>query len=147
MQVAQKATSRRISMEAPAVGRVSALNMYMTPPTESISVTEFEEFAFDRLRCALAPLHHQPRKCCLSARAPSAVLSTIDMARAKGTKGQQLTGVINKAIRDYMPNTPTGIKKDVYSHFILRLAYCRRCVASQAPAVHVGTSPPCPDTC
>ena len=31
--------------------RVSALSMYSTPPEEQLSLTEFEEFAFDRLRC------------------------------------------------------------------------------------------------
>ena len=30
--------------------RLSALNMYQTPPDERISLTEFEDFAFDRLR-------------------------------------------------------------------------------------------------
>ena len=34
--------------------RLSALSMYSTPPDEQISVTEFEDYAFDRLRCALA---------------------------------------------------------------------------------------------
>ena len=32
--------------------RLSALNMYSTPPEEQISLTEFEDFAFDRLRRA-----------------------------------------------------------------------------------------------
>lgn len=45
--------ARRISSEKPAAGRMSALSMYEIPPTEPISVSEFEEFAFDRLRCAL----------------------------------------------------------------------------------------------
>ena len=31
--------------------RLSALNMYSTPPEEQVSLTEFEDFAFDRLRC------------------------------------------------------------------------------------------------
>lgn len=45
--------ARRISSEKPAAGRMSALSMYEIPPTEPISVSEFEDFAFDRLRCAL----------------------------------------------------------------------------------------------
>jgi len=82
---------------------MAALNMYTIPPTEASTVNEFEEYAFDRLR----------------------LLSTIDMARSKGVKGVKMNEMIQKAIRDYMPNTPAGLKKDVYSHFILRLAYCR----------------------
>ena len=39
--------------------RLSALNMYSTPPMEQLSVTEFEEFAFDRLRRA-PRIHARP---------------------------------------------------------------------------------------
>jgi len=94
--------SRRVAHEKPA-GKVSALSMYAEPPTEKLTVTEFEEYAFDRLR----------------------LLSTIDIARAKGLKGQELERTIRKARDDFMPNTQYNLKKDVYSHFILRLAYCR----------------------
>ena len=48
MQV-QSSSTRRVSHE-PVAKQVSALNMYSEPPTERLSVTEFEEFAFDRLR-------------------------------------------------------------------------------------------------
>ena len=83
--------------------RISALSMYTTPPFEQVSLTEFEEFAFDRLR----------------------LLSTIDMARAKGQKGQPLADTISKALKQYMPLSKPGLRKDYFSHFILRLAYCR----------------------
>lgn len=83
--------------------RLSALNMYSTPPEEQVSLTEFEDFAFDRLR----------------------LLSTIDMARAKGMKGEQLADTIRKAQKQYMPLSQPGLRKDYFSHFILRLAYCR----------------------
>ncbi len=53
------------------------------------------------------------------------MLSTIDLARAKGLKGDQLTKLIRKARDDFVPLTPAGTVKDVYSHFILRIAYCR----------------------
>jgi len=83
--------------------RISALSMYTDPPDEQISVTEFEEYAFDRLR----------------------LLSTIEMNRAKGLKGEGLEKAIRKARDLYMPLSATGLRKDHYSHFILRLAYCR----------------------
>ena len=116
-------------------GRISALNMYTVPPTEALSVTEFEEFAFDRLRCAprsTLPANHCHLPVLTPRCAMPAVLSTIDMARAKGLKGEQLNKKMQQAIRDYMPNTPAGLRKDVYSHFILRLAYCRRWTAPAA---------------
>jgi len=47
--------SRRVTHEKPA-GKVSALSMYAEPPTEQLTVTEFEEFAFDRLRRAVPPV-------------------------------------------------------------------------------------------
>ena len=54
------------------------------------------------------------------------MLSTIDIARAKGLKGQQLESTIRKARDDFMPNTQQNLRKDMCSHFILRLAYSRR---------------------
>ena len=92
-----------MSAEPKAGARVSCLSMYSVPPTEKLSVTEFEEFAFDRLK----------------------LLNVIDMARAKGLKGTDLEKAIRKARDDGMPNTPAGARKDRFSHFILRLAYCR----------------------
>ena len=47
------------------------------------------------------------------------------MNRAKGLKGKQLDDCIRKARDTYMPLTPAGLVKDHFSHFILRLAYCR----------------------
>ena len=102
MQV-QKSTRQLATESAAPTVRKSALNMYAEAPESRVSLTEFEDFAFDRLR----------------------LLSTIDMARAKGLKGKQLDDAIRKARDAYMPLTQEGLRKDYYSHFILRLAYCR----------------------
>ena len=73
MQVA-----RRVAPEKPAAGRVSALSMYELPPAEPISVSEFEEFAYDRLRRAAAtPERHalttnHVDACCPPRRIPNA---------------------------------------------------------------------------
>eukprot|EP00965_Chrysotila_dentata_P158323 5230145-Pleurochrysis_carterae.AAC.3 len=170
--------SRRVALERGDGTRASALSMYANPPTEHLSVGEFEDFALDRLRCEPSPnvgsrfviafllkctsfgytcsqsygraglayrfchysLKHNVRLTLLrfygkafSCASPCfalyacfiAVLSMIDMARAKGLKGDALESVIRKARNELMPNTPVGARKDVYSHFILRLAYCR----------------------
>ena len=115
--------------------RLSALSMYPIPPTEKLTVTEFEDFAYDRLRRAWPGLESSaPRgpppspldACapCPSSR-PIAVLSSIDMAKAKGFKGKQMNDKIRDYRDKYMPLTPAGLRKDLYSHFILRLAYCQ----------------------
>lgn len=120
--------------------RLSALNMYSTPPMEQISLTEFEDFALDRLRCApKCPALAQPQfaftprlnmgwlhACANDGRGVCcSVLSTIDMARAKGMKGEQYAETIRKAVKQHMPLSQPGLRKDYFSHFILRLAYCR----------------------
>ena len=94
---------RKLSAEPKTGSKLSQLSFYSVPPTEKLSVTEFEEFAYDRLK----------------------LLNVIDMARAKGLKGPDLEKTIRKGRDDCMPNTPAGAKKDRFSHFILRLAYCR----------------------
>lgn len=49
---AMKVVKREIATEQSDAGkRLSALSMYSDPPDKQISITEFEEYAFDRLRC------------------------------------------------------------------------------------------------
>ena len=43
-------SSRQLATEQVTTMRKSALNMYSNPPEDRISLTEFEDYAFDRLR-------------------------------------------------------------------------------------------------
>ena len=50
MQVVKRTLAKEEDVGSRA--RISALNMYSTPPQEQISIIEFEDYAFDRLRRA-----------------------------------------------------------------------------------------------
>ncbi len=89
--------------------RYEVINFYQTPPSAELTLDEFELFALDRLM----------------------VLRKIEDARARGFKWGELRDRIAGALRQYMhmnslsTNVEAEIRKDLVSHFILRLAYCR----------------------
>ncbi len=89
--------------------RYEVINFYQTPPSAELTLDEFEMFALDRLM----------------------VLRKIEDARARGFKWRELKDHIAGALRQYMrvnslsTNVEAEIRKDLVSHFILRLAYCR----------------------
>ncbi|KAF3921993.1 hypothetical protein ABW20_dc0104713 [Dactylellina cionopaga] len=98
------------------------LNFYHTPPTEEVSLEEFEQWAIDRLR----------------------VLGEIETCLFRNNSTSEIDAVLKKLLDKYIPlNSNQSIpefersnpkrfiglmnerKKDHYSHFILRLAFAR----------------------
>jgi hypothetical protein len=91
--------ARRLANEQPSAGqRVSALSMYEIPPTEPISVSEFEEFAFDRLRCALCPW----LPCCYCVPAPP-LTSPVPLASAEFDRARARQGPPGRGPREEDP--------------------------------------------
>ncbi|RUS16956.1 DNA primase large subunit [Endogone sp. FLAS-F59071] len=85
------------------------LNFYLEPPSNEISVEEFETFALDRLQ----------------------VLKALESATIRNKPPAEVKQLLDKACHDYLPldsnarNKQEQRRKDHVSHFILRLAYCR----------------------
>ncbi|KAI7846146.1 hypothetical protein COHA_000316 [Chlorella ohadii] len=82
-----------------------ALSMYADLPDGEIAIEEFERFAMDRLR----------------------VLKGIDDLKVKGFRPDQMQDKVIELYERHMgaPNREERQRKDVISHFVLRLAYCR----------------------
>ncbi|KAI5476874.1 hypothetical protein MNV49_007110 [Pseudohyphozyma bogoriensis] len=88
------------------------LNFYTVPPTDEITLEEFEGWAIDRLR----------------------VLADIEAAQARNRSHEELKTLITAKLKQFLPLSSSGTKgvdtekerkKDLYSHFVLRLAFCR----------------------
>ncbi|CEQ42849.1 SPOSA6832_04716 [Sporobolomyces salmonicolor] len=88
------------------------LNFYERPPVDEITLEEFEIWAIDRLR----------------------LLADIEAAQARNRPFAEIKAIVENRQKEFMPlhsNKPKGAqvdlerKKDHYSHFVLRLAFCR----------------------
>ncbi|GAA5899698.1 hypothetical protein JCM6882_005415 [Rhodosporidiobolus microsporus] len=89
------------------------LNLYERPPLDELTLEEFEVWAIDRLR----------------------LLADIEAAQARNRPFKEVQDIVEKRAKEYLPLHPESSskmvnvdrerKKDVYSHFILRLAFCR----------------------
>ncbi|KAM0790747.1 hypothetical protein ACM66B_004599 [Microbotryomycetes sp. NB124-2] len=88
------------------------LSFYEQPPTDEITVEQFEEWAIDRLR----------------------LLADIEAAQARNKSFEELKTIVLDRSRKYLPLSSNTAKsanldgerqKDLYSHFVLRLAFCR----------------------
>ncbi|BGP18449.1 hypothetical protein JCM10213_003182 [Rhodosporidiobolus nylandii] len=98
---------------APRSGRYPhRLNLYERPPLEELTLEEFEVWAIDRLR----------------------LLADIEAAQARNRPFAEVKDIVEKRAKEYLPlhsDTSRAVdvekerKKDQYSHFILRLAFCR----------------------
>ncbi|KAL4459160.1 hypothetical protein ABPG75_014025 [Micractinium tetrahymenae] len=82
-----------------------ALSMYTDLPDGEIAIEEFERFAMDRLR----------------------VLKGIDDLKVKGFRPDQMQEKVIELYEKHMSasSREERQRKDVVSHFVLRLAYCR----------------------
>lgn len=95
--------SQRKSSSAAEV--VSTLPLYRTAPELEVRLEDFELFAIDRLR----------------------VLKGISDALSRGKKLEEMETLMIELWRTYMrhPDASETINKDIISHFVLRLVYCR----------------------
>jgi len=92
-------TTLNIYENDPAYKKI--LSFYRIPPTEEISVQEFETFALDRIR----------------------VLKEIEN---ENISGLDYYSKIEKVISNYLPlQNAADVRKDVISHFALRFAFCK----------------------
>ncbi|KAL2900263.1 putative DNA primase large subunit, partial [Bienertia sinuspersici] len=87
------------------VSVLSTLPLYRHPPQLEVRLEDFELFAIDRLR----------------------VLKGISDGLSRGKKPVEIEELVKKLWNAHMklPQASETIKKDVISHFVLRLAYCR----------------------
>ncbi|WPK27522.1 hypothetical protein PUMCH_004913 [Australozyma saopauloensis] len=92
----------------------SRLSFYETPPLEEITLEEFELWAIDRLK----------------------ILIEIESCLARSKSLKEIELVVKPLLLKYLPLSPTtslGLdakaiaerRKDYYSHYILRLVFCR----------------------
>ncbi|KNC50933.1 DNA primase large subunit [Thecamonas trahens ATCC 50062] len=102
--VSSKAHARKAAGEG---SRAAVLSLYAVPPTEELSLQEFEELALKRVQ----------------------LLKAIAAAKAVGKSGKELSLAVGKAVDAFLPFRATSRdeaeREDHISHFILRLAYCR----------------------
>mmetsp|Transcript_27730 Transcript_27730/g.60595 ORF Transcript_27730/g.60595 Transcript_27730/m.60595 type:complete len:507 (-) Transcript_27730:294-1814(-) len=119
MQVLKTPRERKLETErTPSLSTVKddgrrrlRLSMYPAPPQEEIAIEDFERTALDRLR----------------------VLKGIEEAMTRGTKPQEMEGVVQRLQQQHLPLLDAVTQeadterelKDAVSHFVLRLAYCR----------------------
>eukprot|EP00939_MAST-03C_sp_MAST-3C-sp1_P001829 g1829.t1 len=96
-------SKRKIVAEGQSID--TRLSLYNCAPDQAISLEEFEQFAYDRLQ----------------------VLRTIHRATESGQKGEELRGTIRRALEQHLPlRNKDDQRKDNVSHFVLRLAFCRK---------------------
>ncbi|KAL2612907.1 hypothetical protein R1flu_024599 [Riccia fluitans] len=86
-------------------GVSSRLSFYQNSSDVDVSLEDFEQFALDRLR----------------------VLKAIEEARTRGRKQEDVDTLVIDLWRKHMrtPSAADLAAKDMISHFVLRLAYCR----------------------
>ena len=99
-------------------------SFYSIAPTDDVSLDEFERFALDRKKGYIFPPLFQ-----IFFNFPKTVLKvlvTIDEAKKRGEKPDKFIKQVTEAAKQYLPLTSDdGLRKDVISHFALRLAYCK----------------------
>lgn len=88
------------------------LSFYKLPPTSEITLEEFETWAIDRLK----------------------VLLEIESCQSRGKNFRETSAIVTPILNKLLPLNPSSKessslyqerKKDHFSHFILRLAFCR----------------------
>lgn len=69
------------------------------------------------------------------------VLADIESAQARNRSHDEIKTIVNARLKTYLPlgsNSAKGVdldaerRKDIYSHFVLRLAFCRSYVGDAA---------------
>jgi DNA primase large subunit len=110
------------------------LNFYSVPPLQEITLEEFELWAIDRLYGTQCPL---PPRLLWVPDILRTVLGEIESSMYRNKSQKEMEVSLKPLFEKYMPlnsNTAHGArggqleserKKDHYSHFILRLAFCR----------------------
>eukprot|EP01113_Clastostelium_recurvatum_P030918 TRINITY_DN3809_c0_g1_i5.p1 TRINITY_DN3809_c0_g1~~TRINITY_DN3809_c0_g1_i5.p1 ORF type:complete len:289 (-),score=35.15 TRINITY_DN3809_c0_g1_i5:123-989(-) len=103
--IVHRSKKSRVKHKASYPAYEHRVSFYKIPPTENVTIEEFEGWAIDRLQ----------------------VLREIDNAKMKGLKPDEINERLNKVVAKYLPlreGNEQDIRKDVVSHFVLRMAYC-----------------------
>jgi DNA primase large subunit len=92
----------------------TSINVYSTPPSEEITLTEFEKYGLDRLQCLLAIEN-------VLLRYKEEQLSLVDPVIQKHMPLYRSSVVNQVGVETLLDQR----RKDLISHYVLRLAYCK----------------------